>query len=344
MSQKNIYFANFNLTFGDGENTEGMLKHFHDVIYPALTSDLVLRSKELGYTFSDVKLIQYKEAETTKYALAGNLIKLMVYKRETSYAGGEIFKNPASLASEPYSRFVIFLENHRMVLVKNENHSPNIISFQSAVKAIIKMYVRSVNKELRRKRKNGEDVVFAQAPAVNIVDMPTNADIDAMFKKIEKITSFRMTFHPLNNEKPKLSFFDMAQNVVKGSGSKTANFTVNNPTNLSAVKEIYTEGKAYTNSEIKFLDKNGNKDKITEEGLRSTSTVNIVTELDESSDKSIIVRALENENITIKSPENTKLYEENVPTFEAILASQNNIKKIQRISHDSNLDNKDETK
>lgn len=41
MDEKNMQFANFNITFG--ENDSPMLEHFADVIFPAFTSDYEIK-------------------------------------------------------------------------------------------------------------------------------------------------------------------------------------------------------------------------------------------------------------------------------------------------------------
>lgn len=135
--------AIFNITFG--EDDDPLLEHFEDIIYPAFTSDIIIKANKLQYEFNDVKLIKNKN---TKFVLVGNLVKHTTYTKETEVTNNEIVYNYEELNSSPFSRFIIFLENHRMMLIKNENNSPDIRSFQLTTREILKRYKKEQNKTI----------------------------------------------------------------------------------------------------------------------------------------------------------------------------------------------------
>lgn len=134
MDEKSMQFANFNITFG--ENDAPMLKHFSDIIFPAFSGDYIRGKRDSvpRYFFAGVEI---KEVDN-EYVMVGNFIKETQYKVVTTVQEGVLASTPADVPTAPYSRFIVFLKNHRMVLVRNETASPDTRSFQSTVRDIFK--------------------------------------------------------------------------------------------------------------------------------------------------------------------------------------------------------------
>lgn len=142
MEEKIMHLANFNITFGEQE--EPMLSHFGDIIFPAFIAGYKRGKKGEfpNYVFSDVEIKEFKAGE---YVLVGNYIKDDEYTVHTTIKGGELTPSPAKHPTAPYSRFIIFLKNHRMILVRNESLSPGIRSFQKTMKFVLNTYIRETN-------------------------------------------------------------------------------------------------------------------------------------------------------------------------------------------------------
>lgn len=81
--------------------------------------------------------VEIKEVDN-EYVMVGNFIKETQYKVVTTVQEGVLASTPADVPTAPYSRFIVFLKNHRMVLVRNETASPDTRSFQSTVRDILK--------------------------------------------------------------------------------------------------------------------------------------------------------------------------------------------------------------
>ena len=138
-----MHLANFNITFGEEEAP--MLEYFEKIIFPAFTAKYKRgKEGEPRFYFTDVKI---KEIDG-RYALVGNYIKDTKYEVYTTIDKGKLVPNPSEIPTAPYSRFIILLENHRMVLVRNESQSPDIRSFQLTIKDFIKRYRRNYNKKI----------------------------------------------------------------------------------------------------------------------------------------------------------------------------------------------------
>ncbi len=299
---KNIYYGNFNITYGDEH--EEMLVHFADFIYPAFKSDISRKVGDIEYKLVNVKLKKYLDNDIEKYALVGNFTKSMTHIRETSLINNQIVYDHDEMESTPYSRFIIFLENHRMVLVKNQSKdSPRITSFQTTVREILKEYRKNYNKN---QRKNSEKLPQAY---VNIVDMPLDGDIDKEFEKIDKINSFRISIHPLNGDIEPLSVLDSVETTTKDMGSKTSNLTFNTPKNKGKVKKMFKEIKGYSTNIIEYVDINGGKGTLKPDKMKSNEKINLSTDLDDESDEMIISTAKNNASINVNSEQNKNIYE-----------------------------------
>ena len=129
METKKMTVANINMVFGKDE--EPMIYHLDDIILPALNSQIKKKSgRDTRLFFEDVKLRELKN----EIVLAGLLIKDTILEVRSEYNDSDGLKNTnIQMPSAPYSLFMIFLKNHRMVLVKNQKGSPDIRSFNSTL-------------------------------------------------------------------------------------------------------------------------------------------------------------------------------------------------------------------
>ena len=210
LEEKTIQFANFNITFG--ENEEAMLMHFEDIVFPAFTGGYI-RGKENElprYSFGDVTI----KMIDNEHVLVGNYIKDTEYRVVTTVQEGNLVPSPAEVPTAPYSRFIIFLKNHRMVLVKNESGSPDIRSFQKTVRDILSKYTHAQN----RGKAKEEKLPFA---IVNIVDIPLKDSIDEVLRNINKINWLKLRFFPLNNDLDPLPIAQAMKNEMAKVGSRT---------------------------------------------------------------------------------------------------------------------------
>lgn len=182
---KKLSIANFNITYGP-EN-EPMLTYFQDILYPAFCNEQKVRtSKNVSY-FSDVEL----KLISSEYVLTGNLIRETHYRVRTIVVDNELVPSPSSVPTAPYSRFIIYLKSHRMILVKNEDQSPNLKSFQAVLRKVVDRYTREANRE----RDKADLPLFPNA-VINIVNMPLPDSIDETIKEFAKIKSINLRFLP----------------------------------------------------------------------------------------------------------------------------------------------------
>lgn len=95
----------------------------------------------------------------------------------------------------PFSTFIVYLKNHRMILVENQKGSPSLDSFRSTVKYILDTYVARENHSRMELNK-----VQLPIPLVSVVGIPPKGGMVAALKQVEKISTLTLKFYPLNGD------------------------------------------------------------------------------------------------------------------------------------------------
>ena len=308
MDEKNMQFANFNITFG--ENDLPMLEHFEDIIFPAFTSGLIRGKKEElpYYSFDDVRI---KEIDD-EYVLVGNFIKSTEYKVITTVADGVWVSSPADVPTAPYSRFIIFLKNHRMVLVRNETNSPDIRSFQKTVREILTKYIREANTNRPKEDK-------LPIAIVHIVDIPLKDSIEQVLKDVNKVNWLKLRFFPLNNDLDPMPLAQVMKKDMQKVGSKTGNLVFNSPGSKQGIKDVIEATGGMAVATMQVTDSDGEKRRIKEGAFSSTTKVEYNGNLSASGDSYLIAQAKKDHTVTVTSPENQNIYNRMINTIKKLM-------------------------
>ena len=310
---KIMQLGNFNITWG--EKHLPMLYFFESVVFPCFIEGEFKKidySNSKEYFISDVKL---KEIDN-EIVLVGNFIKSMHYHIYNIYENGELKKVSNDIPTAPYSRFIIFLKNHKMVMVKNENESPNIKSFQSTVNEILKKYINKYSDKIIDKLSKSKIKAISEIrnkkdfiPLVNIIDIPYSKDIEEIFKTVKSITSVTLRFVPLNNDIPPECLFSDIDELIKKNGSKSGNITINSPQNKETVIKMIKDSSAFAKPTIHVKDNENAKQTIKADALTLSKKIDIERDLTENNDEKISFLAKQDPKISQCSPQNQETYD-----------------------------------
>ena len=246
METKKMTIANINMVFGEQE--EPMVYHIDDVILPALNALIKRKSgRDTNFFFDDVKLKMIND----EYVLTGLLIKDTILEVRSEYDELEGLKNTNKMMpSAPFSLFMIFLKNHRMMLVKNQKGSPDIRSFNSTMYEVLNRYVANENKKRRDEKKE-----LLQKPRnINVTGIKTEESIREVLKNVEKVESVTLRFYPLNGEWDLDPLYEIIDKTRKKLSSNTGRMIFNSPENTDAVVKIIeeSEGMAETQMKVRY--------------------------------------------------------------------------------------------
>lgn len=307
MDEKVMQFANFNITFG--KENEAMLTHFGDIIYPAFTCGYV-RGKEdetAKYSFDDVRLKKIDR----EYVLVGNFVKDTEYKVITTVQEGELKSSPARVPTAPYSRFLIFLRNHRMILVRNENASPDVRSFQKTVSEILRKYIRTEN--MNRPKDNRLPGVV-----VHIVDIPREDSIEQALRDVKKVNWLKFRFFPLNNDLDTSSLLAAIRERMVVAGSKTGNVQFNSPGNKNGIQEIIVSTNGLVEASLEVVDDDGEVRRLKEGTFSSSTKIEYSGNVDENGDMYLAMQAKKNQAMSTVSEENKSLYDQKLAILDRL--------------------------
>ncbi|MDN5513574.1 hypothetical protein [Acinetobacter sp.] len=129
--------ANFVCKF----NENNLMDLFNEVVLPAFNRDDKWKIANGTFFFKDVSLINYQANNEMYYALAGKFIRNTLLKRQQYHneVTGELIQDEQSLPSSPSAFFVLILNNHRLIYLKETKHAcsgqqilDTVLSFCSA--------------------------------------------------------------------------------------------------------------------------------------------------------------------------------------------------------------------
>lgn len=249
METKKMYLANLNVTFGVED--EPLLKWMDEFVYPALLSGFKRKlSDKTKVMFENVAI----EKVDQEYVLRGIVIKDTVLDIYNEYDEDDGLKEVNSHPkSAPYSAFVIFLKNHRMVLVRNQKGSPDLRLFASTFSQTLKYYRQEQNKV--RKEQN-QDILPDYI--VTVRGIISRASIEEVMEKVKKIKSLTFIMKPRNNEVGGLYGLldELDDRIRKQSQSKDLKIKVNNPNAKGVIADMLyeTDGLVETEMEVEYYN------------------------------------------------------------------------------------------
>ena len=279
MEQKQMYIGDLNTVFGKEE--EPLLRRLDDIVVPALTSNIIITSSEkTKYFFDDVAIRKVGE----ELALSGLLIKDTILEVKSEYSEEKgLKKTDKHFPSSPYSLFIVFLKNHRMLLVKNQNGSPDLRSFSFAFRHTIDEYVKKYNTEMRNK-KISEYLPF---PRVNVTGIKSANNVREALKDVEKITELSVKFYPLNSEWDYGNIFGDIDRIRKEIGSKKGKMVFPSPGNIDGVAEMIEKTDGLVKTEMKVRYKEGTRGNRKKGKIKDSmiSDIYLVNDLDKAYDE-----------------------------------------------------------
>lgn len=306
MNDKKMYFANFNITFG--KENEPMLVHFEDVIYPAFTRGYSRKLKDDNtiYTFKNVCI---KKIDGD-YVLVGDYVKDTTYSVYTKIKDNKLIEARSDVPTAPYSRFIIFLKNHRMVLIKNETKSPDIRSFQLTMRTVITQHRRYLQKSMKR-----TDIPRA---IVNIVDIPSQEKLNEQLKNVKKIRQLKIRFFPLNNDKDFSRAIANVRMLTDDLGSERSSLQITSPDNIENICDFVDSSCGLVETTLHVTEKDGSKKKIKSDHFSTSMDIPVGGNVTPGMDSALIMHAKKNSTMLVESAENTLLYNKKKEVFQKL--------------------------
>lgn len=276
-----MYVADINAVFGKDE--EPLIRYMESIVLPALTSNIVADSSEkTHYYFENVSLREING----EFVLTGLLIKDTILEVKSEYTPTDgLKKTNKHLKSSPYSLFLLYLKNHRMMLVKNQNGSPDTRAFSFAFRTVIDIFVKYNNDKVRANN-NETEKVYLPYIRVKVAGIKTSASVKEALKDVEKITELTLKFYPLNSEWDYGNVFgDIDSKIRKVIGSDKGKMIFPSPANIDGVASVIESTEAMAKAEMRVKYKEGThgnrkKGRIKDHEISDVANVEISGDLD----------------------------------------------------------------
>ncbi len=302
---KRAFIANFNLVFY-GKDEEPLLSHFDTVLMPALTSGVKRVAGDSKYFLLEVDV---RQAEDGEYVLKGLIIKQTVLEVKSDLdENGRLIEKDERYPTAPFSMFVIYLKNHRMMYVQNQKGSPSLDNFKATIKYLLNAYVNKRNQE-----SNAELPI----PILNVVGIPMRRKLKEALEEVEKINKLCLRFYPLNGDIDYGGLFgEISRDIRRPADSKRADLILRSPKNINGVIDIVEKsgGTVKPIFEVTYKDKkNGKKraGKIRDEEISESMDIEIEDKSLEDEIGNIIEEGKKHASITYLSEDNQGIYEKN---------------------------------
>jgi len=271
----NMEIANLICRFGD----QVLLDHIEDIVLPAFFDvNLVRRYEMTSHFLHQVSLVKLQENNNEVFVgLAGRFIKDTTLRREQIFEQGKgLVKDPGLMRSSPSAIFLLILNNHRLVYVRETRDAPTKESFKATLLAFLrkkhKDYIKKEyekNKVERRKFPNLPKVTkrdlyeFLPNPTLDLIPLTSEDSIENFINKYNVLKTIEIFLSDRNDENDNDRFFEELQRRKDAIGSARSVVKHINNGGLNkeaAVKEV-TEATLQGNQSVKLsgFDSEGDK-------------------------------------------------------------------------------------
>lgn len=241
-SERPVEMGNFVCKFGH----KNLLDYFGTVVHPAFSDKKLIRKYgDTTYFFNKVKIITVEG----RILLVGRFIKDMILEREQVYTTSDGLKaDHEEMQSSPSAIFVLVLDIHRLIYLKETKHAPSLENFKSTIESFIKTKHKSYIDSLAEESKaTGNRITKKQLlldnfpPTVEIIPLTSARSVEDFVKQYEILSSVSYKFSDRNDEQDNEGFFRAVQRQKDEVGSKSTTVKHSNSQGLdkdSVVEEV----------------------------------------------------------------------------------------------------------
>lgn len=307
MSNKKMSVANFNVVFFDNEGQKPLLEYFDTIVYPAFSSGIKKESGDSKYLIMDTNIRVDKDGE---YVFVGKIVKKTTLEIKSDIdESGKLIEKDDTYSTAPYSMFLIYLRNHRMLYIENQKGSPSLKSFTSTAKYILNEYVRRLNKKAKE-----EGVPESPIPILSIIGIPRREDIESILKSVKSINSLTLRFLPLNGDGDidfGGMFNTMSRELRRETDAPKGEVILRSPKNVTGIANVLEDAQGTVEPIFKVTYPDKTKGTINNDLISESMQISIVGDNIENNIPSIIAMGKEMKNISYVSEANNEIYEKN---------------------------------
>lgn len=215
-----LEMANLVCKFGK----DNLIDYFEEIVVPAFfDKGLKRKYTDKTYFFEKVDIVTVEE----RVLLVGRIIKDEILEREQVYEYGKgLVADADELRSSPSSVFVLILDVHRLLYVKETKNAPSLESFKATLEKFLKIKHKDFINEEYEKRNILDKVTKKElmeehpSPSLEIIPLTSAQGIEEFVKKYQVLREVKYKFSDRNDEHDNEGFFEAVQRQKDEVGSK----------------------------------------------------------------------------------------------------------------------------
>jgi len=259
MPNKSLSMEMGNLVCRFGDH-KVLLDLIEEVVIPSFLDNSLKRSyNKTSYFFHETSLVVlFDEGNEKIIGIAGRFIKDTTLVREQIFEQKNgLVQNKESMRSSPSSMFLLILNNHRLIYVKETKDAPSKETFRSTLLVFLrnkhKLFIDNEFKKLSKsdielRKTKIELYELNPRPSLELIPLTSEDSIEQFVKKYNVLKTMEISLSDRNDENDNDPFFDELQkrkdavgskkSIVKHSNSKG----LNKDSIVSEISEATTQG------------------------------------------------------------------------------------------------------
>lgn len=269
----NMEFGNFICRFG---GSKVLIDLVDEIVFPSFfDTDLSRTYGKTSYFLYDVNLVNLTKTKNRPIlGIMGRIIKDTTLEREQIFEEGKgLVKDSSAIRSSPSAIFLLLLNNHRLIYLKETKDAPSKETFGHTVlnfmrdkhKLFIDQQYELLNDNDKEERITKKELTKKfPRPSLEIIALTSDESIENFVRKYDLLKTIEIKFSDRNDETDNDPFFEQLQKRKDAIGSQTSSIKHHNKDGLEkdeAIKEIQ-EAAEQGNQFIQLTGIDGEGDKL----------------------------------------------------------------------------------
>jgi len=241
MANQKAEFANLICRFGD---KAVMLDYFNEIVGPAFfgkSRAFTRRHGKAFYFFHNVQLLTLDDEDgTPSRVLAGRIVRKTTLESQQVFVAGHLRATRQSLETAPSSFFLLVLQSHRLVFVREMHGAPNPDQFALLLEHNARMMWQKLvrfddywlNSNLSGPLTLKERERVVPKPSVDVVPFASDDSIDEQVHRFSLLRELDIVFRGTNHELNNSEFFGQWHDTFEELDASEASLKFKSPEGL----------------------------------------------------------------------------------------------------------------
>ncbi len=202
--QHEVEIANVTIKFGEELN---LLDMFDETVKPAFFSGFKRTFGQTKYFFHQVEVVTL-DASLPVVGIVGRFVKDTVLEREQIYEDGDLVNATGELASSPSSVFLLILNSHRLLFLREHRGSPPISAFETTLarflkkshQAFVRSRAREKDPETGKRLLKADVLKLYPYPEVEIMPIASEESMEKFIQRFKTLELVKIRLLPTNSE------------------------------------------------------------------------------------------------------------------------------------------------